>query len=141
MIGKHNSHDTVPNCEHWGFSKVLFKDTFIRGFPVDRVMDIVRLAERYRDCGVVGVDIAGDELLRLDPRHVAGFKRAKELGLHVTVHAAESGPAFNVKQAVEEMGADRIGHGYHVLDDKAIYQFAKDRKLHFEVSSIIVVFL
>lgn len=94
----------------------------------------MNLAEKYKDRGVVGVDIAGDELLPLDPRHVAGFERAKKLGLHVTVHAAESGPASNVVQAVEKMGAERIGHGYHVLDDPNIYKFAKERKLHFEVN-------
>ena len=96
-------------------------------------MDIVKLAEQYMSHGVVGVDIAGNELLPLDPRHVSGFEKAKALGLHVTVHAAESGPASNVTEAVEKMGAERIGHGYHVLDDPTIYQFAKEKGLHFEV--------
>lgn len=96
-------------------------------------MDVVNLAAKYRGDYVVGVDIAGDELLPLDPRHVEGFQKAKELGLHVTVHAAESGPASNVREAVERMGAERIGHGYHVLDEQEVYQFAKDKRLHFEV--------
>lgn len=67
-------------------------------------MEIVRLAEKYRSRGVVGVDMAGDELLALDKRHVEGFKAARELGLHVTVHAAESGPAANVQQVYVCMG-------------------------------------
>ena len=61
-------------------------------------MEVLELAKKYCHRGVVGVDMAGDELLPLDPRHVAAFKEAKRLGLHVTVHAAESGPASNVKQ-------------------------------------------
>ena len=61
-------------------------------------MGIVRLAEQFHHRGVVGVDMAGDELLPLDPRHVEAFKEAKRLGFHVTMHAAESGPASNVKQ-------------------------------------------
>ena len=64
----------------------------------EHCLEIVRLAEKYRDRGVVAVDIAGDELLPLDPRHIEGFQRAKKLGFHITVHAAESGPASNVKQ-------------------------------------------
>ena len=96
-------------------------------------MDMVRLCDKYKGRGVVGVDIAGDELLPLDPRHVEGFRRAKELGMHVTVHAAESGPASNVREAVEKLGAERIGHGYHVLDDKSVYEFAKEKGVHFEV--------
>ena len=66
--------------------------------PLDKVARIVDLGLQYRDRGVVGVDIAGNELLPLDPKHIAGFKRAKENGLHVTAHAGESGPASNVRQ-------------------------------------------
>lgn len=66
--------------------------------PLDKVARIVDLALKYRDRGVVGVDIAGNELLPLDPKHIAGFQRAKENGLHVTAHAGESGPADNVRQ-------------------------------------------
>jgi len=77
--------------------------------------------------------MAGNELLPLKPEHVVGFHAAKEHGLHVTVHAGESGPASNVRQAIELLGAERIGHGYHVVDDDAVYQFAKEKKVHFEV--------
>ena len=52
----------------------------------------------------------------------------------MTVHAAESGPAANVREAIEVLGAERIGHGYNVLKDSEIYQLAKDNKVHFEVS-------
>ena len=58
----------------------------------------MKLAVKYHHRGVVGVDIAGDELLPMDPRHIEGFKEAKKKGLHITVHAAESGPASNVTQ-------------------------------------------
>ena len=61
------------------------------------------------------------------------LQRAKQAGLHVTVHAAESGPAENVRQAIQELGAERIGHGYHVLDDSKIYQLAMEAGVHFEV--------
>jgi len=105
---------------------------FMREAP-ESCMEIVRLAEKYRSRGVVGVDMAGDELLALDKRHVEGFKAARELGLHVTVHAAESGPAVNVQQAIEELGAERIGHGYHVIDDMGHYELAKQKGVHFEV--------
>lgn len=84
---------------------------------------------------MVGIDIAGDELRPLDQRHIDGFRAARELGLHVTAHAGESGPASNVKQAIELFGAKRIGHGYHVLDDEEIYQLAREKGVHFEVGT------
>ncbi len=98
-------------------------------------MDVVKLAQDFKSRGVVGVDIAGDELKPLDPRHVEGFKKAKELGFNITIHAGESGPAANVKTAIEELGATRIGHGYHVIDDESIYQLAREKGIHFEVST------
>ena len=92
-------------------------------------------------------------LLPMDPRFIEGFKEAKRLGLHVTVHAAEAGPAANVQfcelrlnpwhgmvslynslhQAIEVLGAERIGHGYFVIDDEEVYQLAKQAGVHFEV--------
>ena len=62
-----------------------------------------------------------------------GFRKARQLGLHITVHAAESGPAANVQQAIEELGAERIGHGYHVVEDEHHYELAKRKGVHFEV--------
>lgn len=101
-----------------------------------RCADIVTLAGRYKSRGVVGVDIAGNELLPLDPRHIEGFRAARALGLHATAHAGESGPAENVKQAIEVLKVERIGHGYHVVDDEAIYQLAKKSQVHFEVRGL-----
>lgn len=107
----------------------------------DLVMDALKLAQDFRPRGVVGVDIAGDELMPLDPRHVEGFKKAKELGFNITVHAGESGPAANVKEAIEKLGATRIGHGYHVIDDESIYQLAREKGIHFEVSNILYQYI
>ena len=100
------------------------------------VEGVLELCAKYKESWVVGVDMAGDETLALKPHIVEGFRRAKQLGLHVTVHAGEAGPARNVQQAVQEMGAERIGHGYHVLEDPQVYQFARDRGVHFEVKTL-----
>ena len=98
----------------------------------------MELAERYRTKWIVGVDIAGDELQPMHQEHVEGFQKAKELGLHVTVHAAESGPPENVMEAVDKFGAERIGHGYRVLESEEIYKYAKEKKVHFEVSNLVL---
>ena len=50
------------------------------------------------------------------------FEEAKNLGINRTVHAGEDGPSENVKIAVEEMFAQRIGHGYRVMQDKELYR-------------------
>ena len=48
--------------------------------------------------------------------------QAKNLKINRTVHAGEDGPSVNVKIAVEEMFAQRIGHGYRVMQDPELYR-------------------
>ncbi|NJN80415.1 MAG: adenosine deaminase, partial [Anaerolineales bacterium] len=61
------------------------------------------------------------------------FKEAKQSGLHVTIHAGEWGPAENVREAIENIGAERIGHGVRVLEDDSVVALAKERGTVFEV--------
>ncbi|KAI3379333.1 hypothetical protein SNEBB_003158 [Seison nebaliae] len=101
----------------------------------EKSMEIVELIEKFQGRNmIVGMDLAGGEPVTdpIDQRHIDAFKKARDLGIHRTVHAGESGPAFHVKQAIEDMFAERIGHGYHVLDDGKIYDLARTSKVHFE---------
>ncbi|XP_065901630.1 adenosine deaminase-like isoform X2 [Dysidea avara] len=95
--------------------------------------EMVELALRYHDKGVVGIDMAGGETYPIHQLHIDGFKKAKESGLHITVHAGEAGPAENIKRAIEVLGAERIGHGYNIVEDEMIYEAAKKCNIHFEV--------
>jgi len=89
-------------------------------------------AEHIKD-GLVGLDLAGNEAeFKAEPfRDI--FKEAKQSGLHVTIHAGEWGPAANVREAIEVMGAERIGHGVRVLEDEKVVALAKERGTTFEV--------
>eukprot|EP00586_Coscinodiscus_wailesii_P006422 CAMPEP_0172489962 /NCGR_PEP_ID=MMETSP1066-20121228/20261_1 /TAXON_ID=671091 /ORGANISM="Coscinodiscus wailesii, Strain CCMP2513" /LENGTH=421 /DNA_ID=CAMNT_0013258201 /DNA_START=24 /DNA_END=1289 /DNA_ORIENTATION=- len=105
--------------------------------------DVVTLAhERRRDgpCRVVGIDIAAGEqhfdnveYRHLSEPHCEAFRRAKDLGISVTMHAGEVGGAENVRKAVEEYGAKRIGHGYRVIQDEALMEEMARQNVHFEI--------
>ena len=41
-----------------------------------------------------------------------------------------------IVQAIEVLGAERIGHGYRVLEDEEVYRLARERGVHFEVSCL-----
>ncbi|KFM61449.1 Adenosine deaminase, partial [Stegodyphus mimosarum] len=87
----------------------------------------------FQRMGVVGIDIAGDEATGLAaPEDIEVFKKAELLGIHRTAHAGEAGPASNVNVAITQMFAERIGHGYHVLDDPEIYMACLKKGVHFE---------
>jgi adenosine deaminase len=48
------------------------------------------------------------------------FQWAKGQGLHITIHAAEAGRAANVREAIQLLGADRIGHGVRAGEDASV---------------------
>ena len=52
----------------------------------------------------------------------AAFETAARYGLRRTIHAGEDGPAEHIRIAVEELGCERIDHGYRLLDDPALTQ-------------------
>ncbi len=100
--------------------------------------EVVKLAQEYRDKGVVGIDIAGQEDMNpLSPHcftndEVLAFKAAKELNIHRTCHAGEVGPAGNVAFALDHMFAERIGHGYNVIYDQDLYDRCLRENVQFE---------
>lgn len=91
------------------------------------------LAAAHVKDGLVALDLAGNEAEFKTQPFYGIFKEAKQSGLHVTIHAGEWGPAVNVKEAIEEIGADRIGHGVRVLEDSDILAMVRERGTAFEV--------
>lgn len=93
--------------------------------------EVVQMAQRWSSQGVVAIDIAGDES-SYTAEEVSAFERAKQLGIHRTVHSGEMGPPSNVEYAVKRLFAERIGHGYHVIQDRSIYDMCRKMDIHFE---------
>lgn len=101
----------------------------------DWTLDILRLCTKYKDSGVVAIDVAGNDAhpgTNFGPTEVTVFKEAIKLNIGTTIHAGESGPGTNVKLAMDELKVERIGHGYRVLDDGDIYEECKNKNVHFE---------
>jgi len=101
--------------------------------------DVLRLCVKYKDVGVVGIDVAGDEEGldptspdMFEPTTYDIFEEAKELGVNRTAHAGEVGPAKCVEQALNRLYAQRIGHGYRVLEDDDLYSKCLQDRVHFE---------
>jgi len=104
-----------------------------RDESLDVASEIVDLALAHRDDGVVGVDLAGDELRYSARRFSMLFQRAQREGLNVTVHAGEAGGAENIREAIELLKAQRIGHGVRVVENSSVAQLARERGVTFEV--------
>ncbi|XP_030067680.1 adenosine deaminase [Microcaecilia unicolor] len=98
-------------------------------------LEVVELCKKYHNDTVVAVDLAGDEALYSEayPGHKEAYEEAVVCGLHRTVHAGEAGPASVVREAVEILKAERIGHGYHTIEDPVLYKELLEKNMHFEL--------
>ncbi|WP_327177635.1 adenosine deaminase [Streptomyces sp. NBC_01335] len=82
-----------------------------------RSLEIAELANRHRDSGVVGFDIAGAEAGFPPTRHLDAFEYLKRENNHFTIHAGEAFGLPSIWQALQWCGADRLGHGVRIIDD------------------------
>jgi adenosine deaminase len=82
-----------------------------------RSREIAELAERYREQGVVGFDIAGAEAGFPPSRHLDAFDYLHRANMHVTIHAGEAFGLPSIWEAVQVCGTDRLGHGVRIVDD------------------------
>lgn len=114
---------------------VAFVVTLGRHFGAARNEPAARLLQRPVGRALAGLDLAGDEAF---PASVfAEFFRAwKAAGRGVTIHAGEdahAGGAANVRQAVSELGADRIGHGVQAHKDGSLLALLAREKIALEL--------
>ncbi len=70
-----------------------------------------------------GLDLAGDEAHYPGELFREHFRKARDAGWHITVHAGESAGPESIWQAVRELGAERIGHAVHAPEDPAAAGF------------------
>ncbi|XP_078508057.1 adenosine deaminase-like [Lissotriton helveticus] len=97
--------------------------------------EVIELCKKYRNDTVVAIDLAGDESLNIEsfPGHRKAYEEAVRCCVHRTVHAGEVGPPSVVREAVDILKAERIGHGYHTVEDPILYEELLKKRMHFEV--------
>lgn len=101
--------------------------------PVELAEKVAALAAQRMDRGVVGLDLAGNEADYPMLPFAGVFREARESGLRITVHAGEWGGPENVRQAILDLQAERIGHGDRVLEDAWVTALARERGAALEV--------
>jgi len=78
------------------------------------------LSQRDR---LVALDLAGDEANWPGALFVDHFRRARDAGWHITVHAGEAAGPASIWQAIRELGAERIGHAVTAGQDPALLDY------------------
>src|SRR5215475_1073878 len=83
-------------------------------------LEMAELAVDFRDRGVVGFDLAGEEGGYPPKKHVDAFHYIQRENFNITIHAGEGFGKESIWQAIQYCGAHRIGHGTRLIDDIAI---------------------
>ncbi len=87
---------------------------------MDVSLEMAELAVDFRERGVVGFDLAGEEGGYPPKKHVAAFHYIQRQNFNITVHAGEGFGKESIWQAIQYCGAHRIGHGTRLIDDIAV---------------------
>lgn len=107
--------------------------SFNRHESIGLAREAIQIALDRRSDGIVGVDLAGNEADFPAEPFKGLIEEARQGGLRITIHAGEWSGAENVRQAIEDLEADRIGHGIRVLEDPRVVALARERGIPFEV--------
>ena len=83
---------------------------------------------------LVALDLAGDEANWPGELFIDHFRRARDAGWHSTIHAGESAGSQSIWQAVDGLGATRIGHAVSAIEDPALMEYLAERGTGIETS-------
>ena len=104
----------------------------VRQWGAAPAMEVARLAAEQNSPDIIAYGIGGDELglPTADLRPVYDFVASQ--GMHRLIHAGEIGGPELVREAVEMLGAERIGHGIAVMRDERTLDFIAARNIPLE---------
>jgi adenosine deaminase len=82
----------------------------------------------------VALDLAGDEANYPAPLFVEHFKKGRDAGWRITIHAGEAGGSQSVWDAIQLLGAERIGHGVRALEDPKLADYLAENRVPIEAN-------
>lgn len=105
----------------------------VRQFGAEAASRVVDAARQCASPSIIAFGIGGDELSvpTKDLRRV--YDQAATAGLHRLIHAGEVGGPEKIREAVELLGAERIGHGIAAIHDRDLMDLLADRRIPLEI--------
>ena len=114
---------------------------------MDVSLEMAELAVDFRERGVVGFDLAGEEGGFPPKKHVDAFHYIQRQNFSITIHAGEGFGKESIWQAIQYCGAHRIGHGTRLIEDIAVVdgkavklgdlaQYVLDKRIPLEICLI-----
>ncbi len=101
---------------------------FLRDLSADSAMDTLRDALPYKE-KFIGVGLDSDERGNPPSKFAEVFALARSEGLMLTMHCDidQVGSIDNIRQALEEIGVDRIDHGTNIVENDELVALVAER--------------
>jgi aminodeoxyfutalosine deaminase len=107
-----------------------------RAAPVENGFELVRRATKYRERGIAGIGLGGEEALYPPEKFTGVFELVRDEGFASVPHAGEvAGPA-SIRGALDALHADRIRHGIRAVEDPALLEELAERRVVLDVTPI-----
>ena len=105
----------------------------VRQFGADAAMEVVNSARLCVSNKIVAFGIGGDELSVPTAEFRRVYDSAASIGLHRLMHAGEVGGPEKIREAVDFLAVERIGHGIAAIHDPALMDLLADRRVTLEI--------
>ncbi|MBI4443606.1 MAG: adenosine deaminase [Acidobacteria bacterium] len=105
----------------------------VRQFGSEAAMAVAKAAAALRDRGVVALGLGGDEQQGPPQRFQEVFAYARSQGLRLTAHAGETAGPDSIWDALQLLGAERIGHGLSAARDSRLVDYLSQTQVPIEV--------
>jgi aminodeoxyfutalosine deaminase len=108
----------------------------VRQFGPDAAMRVVESANNCASPKIVAFGIGGDELSIATKDFLPVYEAASAAGLHRLIHAGEIGGPEKIREAVELLHIERVGHGIAAVHDPALMDLLAYRRIPLEICPV-----
>jgi adenosine deaminase len=108
----------------------------VRQFGAGLAMEVIDWAKRCNSPRIVAFGIGGDELSVVTKEFQNVYRHAANCGLHRLIHAGEIGGPEKIREAIELLGVERVGHGIAAIHDPSLMDLLAARRIALEVCPV-----
>jgi len=105
----------------------------VRDHGAETALKRLDVISQFKDKGIIGVGLGGNEKDFPPALFKNVFIEAKRRGFRTTVHAGEAAGPESIWSALNDLEAERIGHGVRAVEDPKLVDHLKEKQIPLEV--------